>query len=89
MKNFSSLHVQTEGPISMGYRGYSDGLDCAIVDIIDSNKAWDNISLFVPVSETKALKAAIAAFNAAYKREKELDQLEDLKIKIAGFEAAE
>jgi len=76
MKNFASIHLKTENGIKLNYRGYADGLDCAIVDIIDGNDSWDCATFFIPASETKAIRAAIDAFNSAYQREKELDLLE-------------
>ena len=75
MKNFSSISIKSDGPIRLEYRGHADATNSAMLDIID-NQTWDSATVFIPNSETKALRAAIDAFNSAYAREKELDLLE-------------
>jgi len=77
MKNFASICIETSGPVSLRLvEGAGETMDCIAFDIIDGSNAWDNARFFVPSTEEKAIKAAITAFNAAYRNEKKLAQVE-------------
>lgn len=70
MKNISSIIIGADGPISLDLAPHEDGNNYAILKIIDSNRNWDAVSFFVPLSEMGALQEGVMAFNRAYVREK-------------------
>lgn len=56
MKNISSIIIGADGPISLDLAPHEDGNNYAILKIIDSNRNWDAVSFFVPLSEMARCK---------------------------------